>query len=467
MPALARSRLAVLALVAVLAVAVAGCGGTGTPTPASSAADSAPPGTATPQATPALGEVVPAPGSTSSVYRPNPAAIVVAIDPGHGGCLDWGVPNPWDNTVTKAEKADTLAIGLALRDLLEAQGITVVMTRTDDSALAGDNYPALGCNGPDWRDVDGNGEAGFEETGRTRTRDELQARIDLANLARADMLLGIHINSITQDGVVYQIAATETYYDDETPWGVTGSGALGRDVQAGVVAALADATDYDRQDRGTEAVAYYLISRQWAASDTCETSGDTWCKPHRGAQMPAVLSEVGSMSLPAESELLATAGGRDAVARGILDGLGTWFGERQLAVRYDALVAGGSPGVAPVAVPGSGPPFWLPELDAATAASGVLPLRLTNTGQAGWPSDLQLAVGWSASDEPYLAAAPTSLEPVDLRIPALAPGESVTVEVPLQLPATSDRSITWITLSGTPGDFADLGSPALQLGWTP
>ena len=25
---------------------------------------------------------------------PNPGAIVVAIDPGHGGCLDWGVPDP-------------------------------------------------------------------------------------------------------------------------------------------------------------------------------------------------------------------------------------------------------------------------------------------------------------------------------------------------------------------------------------
>ena len=54
--------------------------------------------------------MIAAPGSTSEVYRPNPAAIVVAIDPGHGGCLDWGVPNPYDNKVAKSEKADTLGI---------------------------------------------------------------------------------------------------------------------------------------------------------------------------------------------------------------------------------------------------------------------------------------------------------------------------------------------------------------------
>src|SRR5207253_3063389 len=89
------------------------------------------------------------------------SAIVVAIDAGHGGCLDWGVPNPYDNKVGKSEKADTLGIALALRDLLTAQGITVVLTRTTDTALAGDLYPALGCNGAPFRDVNGDGITGF------------------------------------------------------------------------------------------------------------------------------------------------------------------------------------------------------------------------------------------------------------------------------------------------------------------
>ena len=105
----------------------------------------------------------------------------------------------------------TLAIALRSRRVLEAQGVTVVMTRDNDVALAGDDYPELGCNGAPFRDVNGDGEAGFDPEGATRTRDELQARIDLVNLARADVLLSIHINSFTEDGVVIEIAATETY----------------------------------------------------------------------------------------------------------------------------------------------------------------------------------------------------------------------------------------------------------------
>ena len=53
--------------------------------------------------------MVPAPGSSSTVYEPNPGAIVVAIDPGHGGCLDWGVPDPQKRGAAFSEKMMTLA----------------------------------------------------------------------------------------------------------------------------------------------------------------------------------------------------------------------------------------------------------------------------------------------------------------------------------------------------------------------
>ena len=82
------------------------------------------------------------------MYEPNPGAIVVAIDPGHGGCLDWGVPDPSERGVELAEKTLTLAIAQRLRDRLVADGIGVVMIRDDDVALAGDDYPDLGCDRP-------------------------------------------------------------------------------------------------------------------------------------------------------------------------------------------------------------------------------------------------------------------------------------------------------------------------------
>src|SRR5918997_2539608 len=83
-------------------------------------------------------EVVAAPGSDSAIYAPNPAEVVVAIDAGHGGCLDWGVPDPSARGVQLAEKTLTLGMAQRLRERLEAQGLGVLMIRDGDEALAGD-----------------------------------------------------------------------------------------------------------------------------------------------------------------------------------------------------------------------------------------------------------------------------------------------------------------------------------------
>ncbi len=436
--------------VAVL-ISLVGCGAPSpTPSVVGSPLPSIPAPTAS--ASPTDGAVVPAPGSDSAVYAPNPAAVVVAIDPGHGGCLDWGVPDPSKRGVEFSEKTMTLGIARNVRDLLKAQGITVVMMRSDDSALAGDDYPQLGCNGPAWRDVDGDGQAGFESTGRVRTRDELQARIDRANLARADAFVSIHINSLTQNGVSYEIAATESYFDDESPWGVDGSGVLAGDVQTDVVAALDPLATYQRQDRGTEAVAYYAISRAWRDGDTCEVPGDTWCKPHRALQMPGTLSEVGSISLHAEQDLLSSVAGQAAAAHGVYDGLAAYLSSRPQAVRYDVV----------------GAPEPLAQSIGPLASAPLLPggdvsLTLTNRGTAPWPAGLRLVAGWQASELPYLPAAPAATAPLEAEVAALGPGESVTLRI---APPSFDgpgRAIWWASLAGRDGSYADLGSPPLQL----
>ena len=93
---LPRAHVASLAIaLALVACAPITPGPTGGPTP------SVTPST-TGSSRPAAGQIVPAPGSASRLFAPNPGAIVVAIDPGHGGCLDWGVPNPYDNTVERS-----------------------------------------------------------------------------------------------------------------------------------------------------------------------------------------------------------------------------------------------------------------------------------------------------------------------------------------------------------------------------
>src|SRR5688572_28962075 len=171
-----------VAIALVLAGMLAACGaGVASPTVAPSLAQS--PGASGSQEAPAEGAVEPAPGSDSTVYAPNPGAIVVAIDAGHGGCLDWGVPDPSERGQAYAEENMTLEIARRLANLLVADGIGVVMIRDEDEALAGDDYPPLDCHGPSWRDVNGDGFTGFgddELPEGTRTRDELQARLDVA-----------------------------------------------------------------------------------------------------------------------------------------------------------------------------------------------------------------------------------------------------------------------------------------------
>jgi N-acetylmuramoyl-L-alanine amidase len=445
-------------------ILLASCGQTPTASP-SGAASASVSSSAAPSGLVA-GEVVAAPGSNSEVYEPNPGSLVVAIDPGHGGCLDWGVPDPRQRGVDFAEKTMTLAIGRDLRDLLEAQGVHVVMTRTSDEALSGDDYPDLGCNGPAWRDVNGDGESGFhpeDVEGKVRTRDELQARLDLANVARADVLISIHINSLTQDGVVLEIAATETFYTDETPWGLSATEGLARLIQQEVVAAIGEVADYPREDRGIAAHNLYMVAPPLL--EPTADRPDPRKQPTRGALMPSVLTEIGSITLAAEHDLLASPTGQATAAEGLYRALAAYFGRREQSVRYAVPSVEPPVGSAAQPIDGDGPPFWIADLPADVEEAG-LAVVLTNTGTQPWEDGLGLLVGWSATDQPFLRVPPDTLEALPVQVPALAPGESVQLRLPIDPPIDpSSREVAWITLSGAGGTFADLGSPPLQLAW--
>jgi len=448
-----RSRLLLAWLLPAILVA---CGGPPTPSPTASGTAV----TATPSAHASqgpIGQVIAAPGSDSSVYPPNPGALVVAIDAGHGGCLDWGVPDPRQRGVRYSEKAMTLAIAQQLRAMLEAQGVTVVMTRDDDVALAGDDYPDLGCHGPPWRDVNGDGESGFDPEGAIRTRDELQARLDMANLARADALVSIHINSLTENGVVFDIAATETFYTDETPWGVEVTAPLAQAIQDGVVDEMDAVADYERQDRGIQAHNLFIVAPPLL--ETPPDRPDPRKQPTRGALMPSVLTEMGSITHPAEQDLLASDEGQQAAARGIFDALQGMFAARSLGAAYQVPALEPASGTVPAAVAGDGPMFWAP-----VAPVGPLTLRLTNTGTDPWPADLTLVAGWEKSDQPYLRVPPAALAPLlDEGLPPLAPGESVDVAVTVPNDDPTARGVAWITVAQDDRAWTELGIPALQV----
>jgi len=91
---------------------------------------------------------------------------VIVIDPGHGG------PDPGANRGDVLEKDINLAIGLRLGSLLSNAGATVIYTRTTDTDLADQGDPTL----------------------RTRKARDLSQRVKIANDAKADVYLSIHVN---------------------------------------------------------------------------------------------------------------------------------------------------------------------------------------------------------------------------------------------------------------------------------
>ena len=101
----------------------------------------------------------------SAIFPANPGAITVAIDAGHGGG-DPGAVRPG-----LYEKTANLDIALRLRAMLVGAGVNVVMTRTTDRKV-------------NTAQVDWTGD------GKVDYRDELAARIEVANAARADCLRG-------------------------------------------------------------------------------------------------------------------------------------------------------------------------------------------------------------------------------------------------------------------------------------
>ena len=123
-------------------------------------------------------------GVTSPVVeRPTDTEFVVCVDPGHGG-WDFGrqrqqgdYDQPWFN-----ESEVNLAMALMLRDELESRGVGVVMTRETGTAV---NIFGDDINGDGRTILDG------EQDG---DRDELQARINICNVAGADILVSLHLN---------------------------------------------------------------------------------------------------------------------------------------------------------------------------------------------------------------------------------------------------------------------------------
>lgn len=107
--------------------------------------------------------------------------ITVVIDAGHGGM------DPGKVGVGGIEEKDVnLSIAILLKDLLEKEGIKVVMTRENDNSL---------CS----------------EGASNKKTSDMNNRIEIINEAKADCLISIHQNSFTDSNV---FGAQVFYYSE-------------------------------------------------------------------------------------------------------------------------------------------------------------------------------------------------------------------------------------------------------------
>lgn len=196
--------------------------------------------------------------------------VLIVLDPGHGG-------RAWDPTYKAGptglrEAVVNLAVAQRLAEFLRAAGAKVVLTREADVALADDD------------------------------KQDLKARIDVANRLRADLFLSIHHNAAASPDVNY----TSVYYHGQ-PDDQPASVAAARQIADG----LNDALRLE-QFLGSTVVSDYSIYPKDGFAVL------------RQAQVPAVLSEASFHSHPIEESRLRDAVYNRREAYGLFLGLARW-----------------------------------------------------------------------------------------------------------------------------------------------
>lgn len=184
---------------------------------------------------------------------------LIVIDPGHGG-TDTGAIGE----LGTREKDVTLKIGQELKTLLEKNGSKVIMTRNRDQDVYGPFASPT---------------------------QELQARVDIANKAKADLFISVHVDAYSDQGA----GGTTTYYFNKT----SQDNLLAQCVENGLNDKL------HLTDRGERSNELYVLEN---------------------TTMPAVLTEVAYITNPLEEKLIQTSAFQKEAALGIYNGIKAYYG---------------------------------------------------------------------------------------------------------------------------------------------
>lgn len=219
---------------------------------------------------------------------------LVVIDPGHGG-KEIGASHTFDDGVVLQEKQLNLDVALRLQKQLDGSGISTLLTRTTDRAV---NDPPKDLTGDD----------------KITLADELQARVDLANSAGADLLLSIHFNGVAKP----EIRGTQVFYSDGRPQ-TERSKAFAEIVDAKLVAALAE-VGYQTIDRKATP-----DSRILGQDSHFYLLGPASKIIKRPSNMPAVIAEALYLTNDDDARVLRQERVLDALARAYADAIKEYF----------------------------------------------------------------------------------------------------------------------------------------------
>ncbi|HUX86029.1 MAG TPA: N-acetylmuramoyl-L-alanine amidase [Chloroflexota bacterium] len=249
--------------------------------------------------TPILGHSAPSSG-TPTLATPSPisaAAAMVFLDPGHGG-VDTGTIGQTTDGQQVEEKTIALAFALQTATYLRKDGITVALSRTDDS-------------------LPGSTPADYTADGTVLTPNgvlaDLQRRIDRANASGAKVLLSIHLNAFASDP---SVGGSQTFYDTARPFADQNEKFAGL-IQNTLIANLR-AAGYDTPDRGiTDDTQLNTESLTSFGSDYNHLVllGPGVVGKLRASQMPGALNESFFLSDPVEASAVVQPSMQDLVAR--------------------------------------------------------------------------------------------------------------------------------------------------------
>jgi len=190
---------------------------------------------------------------------------IIVLDAGHGG-IDGGA----EAKNGLLEKDLNLKITLKVKEILEKEGIKVILTRKDDNDLC-DNE---------------------EEKIKSRKNQDLNKRVEIVNNSNANLLVSIHMNSFPQE----KYSGWQTFYKKNCVY----SSEVAKLIQENIKTT----TQIENNRVAMEINGVKIIEK---------------------STIPAILIECGFLSNKDEAQRLNTEEYQNQIAQGIANGIISWY----------------------------------------------------------------------------------------------------------------------------------------------